>query len=91
MFARKHYHSALLVGDKDDGDASVLVVGGLGGTGKEAGRGGGKNSPQCTRADHDAPACRLNPPRVNADASTSTSKVFYPALATIGMIKDGFT
>ncbi len=37
MFARKHFHSALFVGEVDNVDASVLVVGGLGGTGKEAG------------------------------------------------------
>ncbi len=37
MFEGKLYHSALFVGDEDDGDASVLVVGGLGATGKEAG------------------------------------------------------
>ncbi len=37
MFVRKHFHSAMFVGDEDDVDVAILVVGGLGGTGKEAG------------------------------------------------------
>ncbi len=36
MFARKHFHSELFVGDEGDDGVAVLVVGGCYGTGREA-------------------------------------------------------
>ncbi len=36
MFGRKHFHSALFVGDVGDNGVAVLVVGGCNGTGTEA-------------------------------------------------------